>query len=381
MGFGRRMRAGMFAGLVALVVLGVLGIAATTAPAGNRSPDVSLDAVPGPSEVTFGENVAYSARLVNDGTSMFTHVSFAMQAPSTTVDGETKYSPAPVYVSCDTDGVLEGWSETTHTYTCPGFGQVPSDPNGQSPVRVTLVWQTPTVAAPEDLVCDAPGDPVVTSCTLVASGEWKIKESQPGSNDTFAVTEESTLLVQPDPKKAAGYAVDECTDATTDPSVVTNGDVGLGNKVATAVCATSVPASNLQNPGDAVFDPGLVIEIDESGTAALPSGLTSRITEASFICIPEPGSSCPATPAYGAAGYVPWSFDDPDTLEIEKATFTFVIDNTQLPKGEKIDKVFHNGVLLPTPAGAVVADIDVNNKLKITTVTVESPTQGGWDFG
>jgi hypothetical protein len=378
MGVGQRARVGIFSGIALVIVLGVLGVAATSAPAGNRDPDVSLVAVPGPSEVTFGENVAYSARLVNNGSSMFTHVSFSMRAPSTEVRGETEYSPGPVYVSCDTDGNLEGWDPTTHTYTCPGFGQVPSDPLGESPVRVTLVWPTPSVEDPEDLVCD---EPAVTSCVLVADGEWKIKESQPGDNDTFAVSEESELLVQPDPGKAAGYAVDECANATTDASVVTNDDVGLGNKVATAVCATSVPASDLQNPGDAVFDPGLVIQIDESGTTPLPPGLT-RITETSFICIPEPGATCP-TPGYGAAGYDPWSFDDPDTLdEVEMATFTFVIDNNQLPKGEKIDKVFHNGVLLPSPSDpAVVAKIAVNNKLKITTVTVESPTQGGWDFG
>ena len=370
----------------------LFGLASATA--GNRAPVSGMLVFPGPKEqVTYREGVAFTATLENTGSSKFTHVDFHNPSPSTTA-GYAKL----LYASCGSGASLS----LGGTFECEM-----NDISSGGIARVTLVWEMPasgtSVDNPDTTVdedCDATKtvggtpDPTPGPC-LTNWGFWTMKEGtgNPGSEgpDTFAsnVTGVSLLLV-PDPAKARGYALTAvgASACTGNPSLETV-DVGSGNKLSTEVCASRVPGSS-----NFPLNPGLVIEIDEGGTGT-PPGLSKRVTETSFICIPFPDAnpndaigSCPATPGYGASLYTPWSFDLPGTTTIvERATFRFTIDNATLPKGEKIDIVVHNGGSPLPPcstspnASACVVSIIVDNKLKVTLVTVESTEQGGWDFG
>ena len=41
----------------------------------------TLEAVPGPGAVSYGENIAYTASFSNDGSSTFSHMTFTMAPP------------------------------------------------------------------------------------------------------------------------------------------------------------------------------------------------------------------------------------------------------------------------------------------------------------
>ena len=94
-----------------------------------------------------------------------------------------------------------------------------------------------------------------------------------------------------------------------------------------------------------------------------------------FICIPAPGTlasqnACPTDPA--GTGYTPWSFDDPSTPNVhETAGFSFTIDNTLLPNGDKVDQVVHNGVDVTS-----ACTIDIVNSDKTTIVACKASTNG-----
>lgn len=343
-----RGRLAVVVGLAALLGISVLGVMTTSAPAGNRDPMVLFDDFPGPDEVTFGKNVAYTTSFENTQSSTFTHVFFRMDRPSTKVNGVTMLATL-VYASCEPGGPPFA-GLTGASYTCPGFGQLPA---GSPPIEVMLVWQTPTPSNPSSLDC---ASPAVTDCTLTATGGWSIKENQPGSNDTFPVGPElTTMLVQPDQKKSGGYATTtvapgSCT--TESANLITNLSVGAQNKIATAVCASTKPLGNALNPG-------LVIEIDE-GTTPYGRGFT----EMSSICVPKPGFTCPASEDNT------WQFTP-------AATHIFKIPEIGFPKGEKLDLAFHNGDPNPYPGCTFVKD----NKTKIWTVTCPAATNGDWRFG
>jgi hypothetical protein len=380
------------AALVGLLGAAALGVAVGEAPAGNRDPEPKIFEFPGPEQVTFGENVAYTATLFNGPnlSSNFTHVTYRHKVPVTTLGG----LPTPaelIYASCDPDRTT--WvPDRDDFYTCPEIAQLPAG----ATARILLVFRTPgnPDGVGDNVTCGASN-----SCVLTSNGYWIIKEGtgKPGSSgpDTFPpldqpLTVTTDLLgAAPDLTKARGYVLDECAGSSLETS--TSVPVGPDNRVQTEVCATSVPGSD-----EFPTNPGLLIHIDELPTTApmpVPSGFAKRITEGSFICMPEPEpdlpptdpfGKCPATPGYFDVGYDPWSFDEP-APGIQQGTFTFTIDNTTLPKGEKIDAVYHNGVFVPFCSASPGADpcvvsIVVNNKLKITIVTVRSSEQGGWDF-
>jgi hypothetical protein len=313
-------------------VVAVLAIAVGTAPAGNRSPQPTLVGFPGPGEATYGQNVAYTATLPNGQSSTFTHAQFHDPIP-TTVSGSQTLKATLKYASCQ--GQL-----TATEFVCNEI----TVPSGQT-ARVTIVWQTP--ASGSSTSC-----PTATPVCMTNSSFWTIKEGtgKPGSSgpDTFPSPLVATsLLVVPNPAKAGGYALEACTNAATQASLETNPAVGPTNKLATRVCASTVPGQT--------FDPGVPIEIDEG-----PGG---GITETSTICIPGPGQGC------DTSSYTPWIFSP-------RATFTFTIDNTTLPKGEKVDKVFHDSVDVTTDCS-----ISISNKTKTTIVSCLSDRNGDWRFG
>jgi hypothetical protein len=342
-----RARGKAFTSIVAVLTVSavaVLALAVGSAPAGNRNPDIVFDDFPGPDEVTFGQNVAYTASLENTGGSMFTHVVFRMNKPSTKVNGQTLYAEL-LYASCEPNGPpFAGLTATG--YQCPEIAQVPS---GSDPVVNRLVWRTPSTSA-SGLSC---ANPVVTDCVLTATGAWAIKENQPGSNDTFPVAESTDLLLQPNPTKSGGYALTTVAPgacSTASANLVTNLAVDASNKIATAVCASTKPVGDTLNPG-------LVIEIDEGVT---PYG--AGFTEMSSICIPNPGLSCPVS-------------DDDTWTFSPAATHIFKVPEIGFPKGEKLDLAFHNGQ--PHAGCSFVKE----NKTKIWTVTCPAAKNGDWRFG
>jgi hypothetical protein len=329
MGSGKRSFVS-FAALMAVLAIAALVVMTATAPAGNRTPTPTLVGLPGPGEVTYGQNVAYTATLPNQQSSTFTHVQFHNPIPQTVANGQT-LAATLMYASCP--GTL-----TATEFVC-NETSVPANETA----RVTIVWKTP-----------AAGESVAGCACMTNSSYWTIKEGtgKPGSAgpDTFASPVVSTsLLVVPDPVEAGGYALTACTNPSSQSSLATNPTVGPGNPLATKVCASTVPGL--------VFDPGLVIEVDE-GVGPFNLG----VTQTSTICIPAPGQTC-------ASNYTPWTFSPP-------ATLSFTIDNRSLPSGEKIDRVLHNGVDVTSSC-----TIKVVNSLKITQVTCLAAQQGGWDFG
>jgi hypothetical protein len=317
--------------VMALAAAGLLVIAVGTAPAGNRDPEPTLVGFPGPGEVTYGQNVAYTATLPNEQSSTFTHAQFHNPIPTTSGGSATlKYASCP--------GTL-----TATAFVCNEITV-----RSHEIAKVTIVWQTPPSGSSSNCPTTSP---CMTNRTF-----WTIKEGtgNPGSSgpDTFdSPVVATSLLVVPDFSEAGGYALNACTNPATQKSLETNSAVGPTNKLATKVCASTVPGQ--------LFDPGVAIEIDE--------GPGTGITESASICIPAPGQSCVTT------GYQPWLFSP-------RATFTFTIDNTTLPKGEKVDKVFHT---VFTERVDVTNDctIKIVNKTKTTSVTCFSSFNGGWDFG
>lgn len=377
------------AALVGLLGAAALGVAVGEAPAGNRDPDPELFEFPGPEAVSFGENVAYTATLLNDQSSNFTHVAYRHKRP-TTGPGATA---TLIYASCDPNRT--SWvPDSDGFYTCSEIAQLPAG----ATARILLVFRTPGTpdGAGDNVTCDA-----TNNCVLTSNGYWIIKEGtgKPGSSgpDTFPPVDGPPLTVTtdllgatPDLTKARGYILTRCTTGTS-LETSTSIPVGAGNVLATEVCAPSLPGTT-----NFPLNPGLLTHLDELPKTAplpVPRDFASRITEVAFICMPDPVvdfdpddpfGNCPATPGYFNVGYDPWSFDTPEP-GIQQGTFTFTIDNTTLPKGEKIDAVYHNGVLVPFCSASPGADpcvvsIVVNNKLKITVVTVRSSEQGGWDF-
>jgi len=352
MGTRRWIRSAAVAALAGVLAVMVFAVGTTSnAPAGNRNPAAVLVGLPGPSEVTYGQNVAYSATLKNTGKSNFTKLEFHNPVPT------TSGGPAQlVYASCGNSPPLPAGATE---FACD-LGEL----SAGGTARVTIVWKTPLTGSSTTELAWTPWPdtcPASTPVCMTNSVFWIMKEGtgKPGSAgpDTFpAGPVVTSLLVVPDPVAAGGYALDVCTDPST-PTLTTNPSVGAGNDLTTSVCISGVPGL--------LFDPGLAIEIDEG---IGPHNL--GVTESSEICIPAPGDSCPET--------TPYQFSSP-------STFTFVIDNTTLPKGEKIDTVFHNGDTVPfcaddPDADPCVVSITIDNSAKTTTVVVESSENGGWDF-
>ena len=67
--------------LVACLAVAGSAVAVAGGSAGNRVRAPTLEAVPGPGAVTYGENIAYKATFSNDGGSTFTQTKFMMAPP------------------------------------------------------------------------------------------------------------------------------------------------------------------------------------------------------------------------------------------------------------------------------------------------------------
>lgn len=350
----RARRTGLLAIAAAVALAAAVGFAlrAPSAPAGNRDPLTTLAPNPGPSEISYGENVGYTATLANNQSSTFTKVVYRHKVPTTTIGGVS--TPATLeYSSCEPGRTSWPAFAAGSWYACPALSQV----HAGETATVLVVWKAPGLPTQGDgVTCGTAFD-----CVLRSEGKWTIKEGtgNPGSAgpDTFPVGPVSTPLyaASADLTKARGYVLDACsTGSSLETSVLT--PVGPTNKLYTRVCAPTVPGTT-SNP----LSPGLVVEIEETATG--------HITEDVTICIPEPGESCVT------GGYTPWAFTP-------KATFTFTIDNQTLPAGERIDSVLHDDDGDGT-FDTVTADcaITIVHSLRITIVTCTAARNGEWRFG
>ena len=329
--------------LVACLAVIVAAVAVAGGSAGNRTASTTFKAVPGPGAVTYGENIAYTATIKNDGKSTWTNVQFRMRAPVATFDGD-EYPAAsrPVAASCDP--FLDA---QTGEYVCTFANLVTSGTQ-----RVTMVWTAPTIPSPTG--CDG---------CLVASGRWLIKEAKAtNGNEEFRVGPESADLLggqgSAETLHAGGYEIAAC--AAGGSSLRTNQAVGPGNPVATSFC---LPAFSPDGE-----NPGLATTITEQAADA----------HGSETCVADLGEDC-ADPE----GYVAKNFGFPGI------TFTFTVDGRALPNGYKITEVFHNSATaLPfcdTPGGSTnpdgcVVSISYDPPTKIWTIVATSPTNGPWNW-
>jgi hypothetical protein len=345
------------AAITAAVAAALFGYIAGSAPAGNRNPTLSFAADPGPSAITFGKTVAYKAKLVNDTKSNFKNVTFAQTVPSVTLTDGTTLPATLVYSSC-APVPSSPPAVTGPSYACPTIDTLPA---GSDPVPYTLVWQSQGL--PQGKTCASP-------CQLSTVGTWSIKEANPGSNDTFPTTVNTTMLTVPDPSKAGTYAITACS-GTSDPTLLTNQSLNATtNPASTSVCVRSVPGQK--------YDPGLDVTVNEFDEPASPQ---SGFTQISQICIADTGVACPNDSK-------PYNFGNGDN----RPTFVFVYDNTAYRSKGPITKMFRElhppevtqDTWVPVssnPADDTYCLVVPDTANKITTATCRSPHNSHWRGG
>jgi uncharacterized repeat protein (TIGR01451 family) len=320
----RSVRFAVVVGLAAVMTF----VLATSAP-GSVSAVADLDTLPGLEAVNYGQVAAYTARIENTGNVTLKNVRLRNPIPFTLVDGQPQ--PA-VFQSAGCTGTLSATE-----FSCVVADKLP---HGQS-LSVTIAWKTPAQGS-------SPG--CSASPCLVNTAFW---ETGPFGPYTFGSDPaETALLASNDPSKAATYATAACTNPAS-PTLATDPNVSVANPLSTSVCAPNLPANA----------PGLVSSIEERNGEESEPG----ITQVSDICLPSPGTGCDQSP------FVFSSF----------ATFTFVVSNASLPQGETIDTVYHNGVVVSKQRRADPHVVSIKNQpfKGITTIVVESTSNGSWRFG
>ncbi len=332
---------------VACLAVVAAAFAVSGGSAGNRGGQPTLEVVPGPAAVTYGENIAYTATFYNNTNSMFTQVRFVMAPPK----GLGTDVATPVTSSCGSDA----FDPVTNVLTC-NVGQLP--PGEANKLTVTVVWKAPEGATKSGCF----------EC-LSATGTWFIKEGkETNGNETFALMRKASLLGvnDTDPtlsnlNRAGGYELGACATGGANLSTNTALDA-TKNPVVSSFC---LPASF--QPANAAG--GVASTITE------PSGGPSFARQ-SLICIAEPGENCPD----GIAA----SFDD-------FIVFTFKVADAALTSGYKITQVFHNSpTALPKcddPGGLSNADgcvvsIDPPKGpgIKTWTIVTKAKTNGPWNW-
>ena len=203
--------------LVACLAVAASAVAVAGGGAGNRVGTPTLEAVPGPGAVSYGENIAYTASFSNDGNSTFTHTTYKMAPPVIQATGETATFVKASCGSIDSAGVL----------TCD-FGNL----SAGAVDRLTVVWNVP--AGDSKAGCTG------TDC-LVANSTWLINENKStNGNETFTQAETADLIgssaTEPvnNQLRAGGYEITGCT--TGGSSLNTNQAVSKNNPVATSFC-------------------------------------------------------------------------------------------------------------------------------------------------
>jgi uncharacterized repeat protein (TIGR01451 family) len=321
--------------MVACLVVAASAVAIAGGSAGNRVATPTLEAVPGPGAVSYGQNIAYTATFSNDGNSTFTHTTFTMPPPVITATGETTTFVKASCGSLDSAGAL----------TCD-FGSL----NAGGSVRLTVVWNVP--AGDSKPGCTG------TNC-LVASSTWQIKENKAtNSNETFTQTANADLIgtspTEPvsNQLRAGGYEIAPC--AAGSPSLSTSQSVSKTNPVATSFCLPSFTTN--------ATDLGLATTITETAGSA-------RTSE---VCVAALGQNCPggSRADFGPTGGV--------------ISFKFLVSADALPKKYEITKVFHDGHEVTAATCAAdnecVTSIKLDRKTNVWTILTTAETNGSWDW-
>ena len=346
-------------GRLVVACLAVIGAAIAVAggSAGNRTAEVTFQALPGAS-VTSGENLTTTTTFKNTGKSMFTHVELRHVVPVGTAGAAT-------LVASSCNAVIQG-----NVAFC-SFGKLGKGATAQA----TFVWQTPSSAG-------------CSNC-VTPSATWTIKEGKPtNGNENFPTGGIAVSLLGGDgsseTKKAGGYetAAASCTAATG--NLHTNQALSSTNPVASTVC---LPTFTIPPGGFAL---GYSSTIDEITTppASLP-GSHPELGQ-SVVCVAALGQAC-------APGHTPVNWGTTN-----KARHIFRILHSALSSGPSalsyspsvvttgyptITKVFHNGVQLPKCAddpsfvhGCVVSITGPSGYPKIWTVVADAPGNGPWNW-
>lgn len=351
---------------LAFLVVAAATLLASSGSAGNRTAEVTFQALPGDS-VTYGESFATTTTFKNTGNSNFTHVQLRQLVPAT--GGANPASATLLDSSC---GAVIVGNEAVCEFDSLGSGQT---------ATATLLWGAPASGAG------------CASC-LATSGIWLIKEGKPtNSNEVFpfpATPFAATLLGgdgSQEKKKAGGYetqgvGVGSCTAGAG--NLHTNPALTNTDPVSSTVCLPlfTIPTGS--------FAFGLSSTITEITTE--PATGVQKTLGQSVVCVAALGQSC-------VAGHVPFNWGT-----TTKARHVFRILGSALTGNKTITKVFHNGAelkLCSTTQGAsslngcVVSITSSSSFLsfspsssntnppsgnKVWTVVADAPTNGPWNW-
>ena len=346
-----------------LAVIGA-AIAVAGGSAGNRNGVGTLEALPGPGTVTYGENISYKATFKNDNQNsgaVFTQTKFVMPPPV----GPDGAPATPVATSCgafDDDDVL----------TC-AFGKlVPG-----ATVTLTVTWKAPGNASqPGCLVDEDEG----IEC-LKAGATWFIKEGKETNfNESFPVGELASLIgVSEDDDvnrnthaggfETTGFKTTDCETGSS--SLETHQDLGSTNKVSTSFCLPTFPTDKI-NQGLAAW----IVEEASTGTLGHP------YLGQSTICVAEFGANCGPPETYPEHDFT----TTPMTVRLR------VLESALLP-GDSITNMYHNDEALPwckdtstkpptdnsaNANGCVVSITRSSGSDKIITLIGKARTNGPW---
>jgi hypothetical protein len=301
--------------------------------AGNRALTFEFKAVPGPAEVTYGQNIAYRAKLWNTSGSMLTHVIFRMAKPYPTghLDQEAAFKGSTCPQN-DGQGVWVTNTDGTSEWTCD-LGNLPATTFDEATPQVTLsiVWGVRNDGQTVDC-----SEPCLQAFPRVSVKEGLNDQTDP--NDVFTPTNQpaaneppewfATLLASDSDNSqnttsAGGYETTPCSDVLTHDSLRTKQKLDpVLNKVSTKVCISEI-FTDVNNLGLATTIREGVPHMDNPGNPNL---------ETSDVCVAQLGFDCGAYLEYPAQ-----VFDSAHPL-----TLVFQIPDSALGKGEKITKVWHN---------------------------------------
>jgi hypothetical protein len=318
---------------LALLCVAAGAAVAILVPGGSaaaRAVAFTFEAVPGPGEVTYKENIAYRAKISNTSGSTLTHVIFRMRKPFVGPSAQPVAEATFQESTCPQNngqGAMVTNADGTVEWTCE-FGNLPAssqDPETNPQTTLSVVWQVPELAQAED--CDG---------CLNAPARVTVKEGlndQTNPNDAFmpSNTQTPATLLSTDTKNvnsknyksAGGYETKACTNPSGTASLQTKQALDVdNNKVSTKVCIATIPTSTT--------DLGLATTIREG--VVHPGNPGNPKLETSDVCVAALGSNC------GAFGeYTPQVFDADHPL-----TLVFQIPDALLDHGDKITKVWHN---------------------------------------
>ncbi len=368
--------------LACVVAASAIAVLVPGGSAGNRSADVTFEAFPGPTAVTYGENIAYRATFTNTSGSMLTHVTFRMRVPYVDLDPNDSVLDAeaqtpPVESTCPVNGgqgITVPLSTGGHEWQCD-LGSFSAGTAGQDPPQVTLtvVWRAPTLSQTEDC-----GDCLLTYGRFTAK-EGTNDVSDP--NDAFYppgggpdVLTSATLIPgdsSGNTTEAGGYETDveSCTNPLGPGSLHTNRSInGTSNAVSTTVCLP--PPVPKQGP-----DLGLVTTILEG--VGDPGDPGHQYLGRSTVCVAELGENCDGD-------YTPHNFVNDEFGTDDPMTLVFRIADAALKNGDKITQVWHDGALLPTCGvgltNCVVSIERSGGPVKIYTLVVLADENGFYNW-